>query len=822
MKSLSDIQDGLKDFTFTSYPHAIRSILTALGLPESTASRLSKLAEDNINSPIYVYRKAVLLYSPEISISYIESLIHPYKAIPLAIVFTPNGLFLRNETQVTSYYSYSKVWEHIDELDALTKSTKGQKDIYRAKDFGELIAGLYNSLILSENTKEASIFGVFNIIKISLFTIGSCREDIRRIASTVTPDPNKQYNDILEKCKDFSFIGSNSISITNDSIKYIRAIVDFDSENIDIEILSSLVYKLFSNDATLYGPQTTYQNVEKVIQPLIFEELQTTLSSDPSQYTNVANHLLNSCFIDPTNGPGCFISTVYSDVKNFLCEIDNANGSNYSDKLDYTHFVSLIDNEVAANLTQLTLAYSILQYIDDPTIDQINDIFKKLRIVICNQLETDWMEFTQMCEQTYILGSPRFWGFKKLPTEHKATLKKVFGKSVSDSDYCSGWLVKAATYISAHNCKAAFVLTNSIVQGAQVPEIWETIYNLGVEIFYAYNSFKWKGYDSAANVGVTVIVIGIQKRSSETKHLYYEGDIIPCECIGPYLIPNDETIVKRANSNLFDILPSIRKGNMPYDEGHLLIDSREEYTLLIQNAEAKRFIKEIVGSEEFIKAIRRWCLWIPDNDVLEKAEKIDKIKKRIEDVRTFRASSTASEKCKANPHQFRETYSTDKGCCSLVVPSVSSENRPYIPIGFISDRTIVSNLAFAVYNCEPWVLCIISSSMHMLWMKTVCGALETRYRYSNVLCYNTFPLPYISDYRKRELTSLAYQLIAIREKHCEKSLGQLYNEMPDELCKVHNTINDKIESLYQDEPFLSDIERLSCLMNLYKTKVNNG
>ena len=153
MKSLSDIQDSLKDFTFTSYPHAIRSILTALGLPESTASRLSKLAEDNTNSPIYVYRKAVLLYSPEISISYIESLILPYKAIHLAIIFTPNGLFLRNEKQVTSYYSYSKVWEHVDEFDVLTKSTKGQKDIYRAKDFGELIAGLYNSLILSENTK---------------------------------------------------------------------------------------------------------------------------------------------------------------------------------------------------------------------------------------------------------------------------------------------------------------------------------------------------------------------------------------------------------------------------------------------------------------------------------------------------------------------------------------------------------------------------------------------------------------------------------------------------------------------------------------------
>ena len=261
---------------------------------------------------------------------------------------------------------------------------------------------------------------------------------------------------------------------------------------------------------------------------------------------------------------------------------------------------------------------------------------------------------------------------------------------------------------------------------------------------------------------------------------------------------------------------------MPYDQGHLLIDSSEEYTSLIQNEAAKSFIKEIVGSEEFINAERRWCIWIPDNDALEKAEEIDNIKKRIEDVRTFRANSTASDKCKANPHQFRETYSTDKDCCSLVVPSVSSENRPYIPIGFISDRTIVSNLAFAVYNCEPWVLCIISSSMHMLWMKTVCGALETRYRYSNVLCYNTFPLPYISDSKKKELSALAYQLIAVREKYCDKSLGQLYNEMPDELCRVHNTINDKIESLYQEEPFLSDIDRLSCLMNLYKTKVKNG
>ena len=823
MKTRNEISDALKGIHFSSFPFVIKHFLSAFNLPHSTIDRVVERIERNFNEPVFVYRKAVILCSNELSFTDFEHFAQPYHRFPLVLCFTKAGLFVRNESGVSVFYDYNDLSQIVEVFGALYENPKGQKDVYKARDFSGLVASLYNSLLLAENDRDSSISCVFNTINLALFVDESTRKDIRLVASQPTANYGNTYSVIINKGKQSQFVKEAPIVMGSDSFQYFRAIVEFDVDNLDIEELSSLVYKLFSDDATLYGPQTSYLNVQKIIGPLIVDELKLELSENPERYHSVAKHILSSYYVDPTNGPGCFLSAAYSELKDLLISLDNEHGTDYGSQLECKHFVALVDNQIAYYLSRLTLAFCILQYITEPSLDIINTIFDDLRVVSCNQLNTNWLSYTEPNSYTYFFGSPRFWGYKRLPNEKKEEMQRVFGGSVSDADYCSAWLVKSASYVNQGRSKAAFVLTNSIVQGSQVPEIWSRVYNLDCEIFYAYDSFKWKPADIVTtNIGVSVVIVGIQRKQDGIKRLYHGDEMHLCQSIGPYLIPDSDTIVNRSNASLFNVLPSIRKGNMPYDNGHLLINSSHEYMSIVdKNKAALEFIKRIVGSEEFINAVRRWCLWIPDEAERAKAIEIKEIKDRIDAVRSFRATSTASERCKSNPHQFRECYSTASGMCSLVIPSVSSENRPYIPIGFINDKTIVSNLAFAVYNCEPWVLCVLSSKMHMLWMKTVCGALETRYRYSNVLCYNTFPLPYISSSKKKSLTDLSFLLIKTRENHCDLSLGDLYNDMPKDLISIHDLINENVDSLYQDQPFESDLERLSCLINMYNKRIAN-
>jgi hypothetical protein len=256
------------------------------------------------------------------------------------------------------------------------------------------------------------------------------------------------------------------------------------------------------------------------------------------------------------------------------------------------------------------------------------------------------------------------------------------------------------------------------------------------------------------------------------------------------------------------------KGNMPYDNGNLLLTPSEKEALVKSAPASQRFIKRIVGSDEFINSIERFCIWIPNED-LEAALAIKPIADRIREVKKFRLSGKdeAARKLAEKAHQFREFRSTQNQ--TLVVPSVSSENRQFIPMGFVGPETIVSNLSFAIYECPVWVLPILSSSMHMTWATTTCGNLETRIRYSSLLCYNTFPLPVLSQEQQKELAKLAFDLIACREQFPDKSLGDLYSKMPIELEKQHLVIDRYVDGIYGLNGSISDQDRLRKLLEIY-------
>ena len=358
--------------------------------------------------------------------------------------------------------------------------------------------------------------------------------------------------------------------------------------------------------------------------------------------------------------------------------------------------------------------------------------------------------------------------------------------------------------------------TNSLTQGIHVPTLWPLLFSKGIAISFAYTSFKWKN-EGRNTTAVTVVIIGCRSvRNTHPKTIYDRNLSYDADSISPYLTKGGVIVEKENKGPISKDLPKMPKGNMPYGKG-LLLDPREKSDLVEHYPEAKQFLKRVVGSQEFIHCEERWCLWITDEQ-LSVAQSIPPIRERIESVRQARLSGDKSaQKLAARAHQFRETNMPEK--YTLVIPSVSSENRVYMQIGYVSKNFVVTNLAFAIYDAEPWVFGLISSKMHNLWIRTVCGGLETRLRYSNVLGYNTFPVPQLSDEQKQNIAEAALGVLVERENNSELSMMELYNPdtMPDGLKYAHKILDEVVESCYKAGGFISDQERLDEMFMLYKS-----
>lgn len=824
------IKAKFKGFAWTNFKDVITDFLSTFGIAETTIKRIASRITDLSCGPIYIYRKAIVYCNVDSSANLFEQQCKSWIPGQIVISFTPDGVFWRDKDGNNGFTGYEHLYLNIDKFLPLITNELNQRDIYKTQDIGTLVSSLYRSLRLDGNTNETAITVVFNILYITLFPVESKKNEVENVINGSFQCYEDRILTLWESNKDNCYISHVDAIISKETFAYVKALLNNDMKGLDIEVLTSLVYKLLDDkDASLYGHQTSFTNVLKVINPLLLDRLRSNIkNANKEQLVRVANEILHLSCLDPTNSPGCFLSAAFMGLKDILSSIDDAIGTNYNEKLSVKQFVSVVDNIIAAELTKLTLTYCALSDNKKPvTIEMLKSIYSQLSIYIENALYVDWEKVLPYPEHTYIMGSPRFLGARKLKKEKQLrdAVYHAFGKEVGTVDYCSAWLIKSAKFIKSTNSKAAFVLTNSVVQGVQVADIWNDVFNEQCEIGFAYRSFKWKTADSG-NVGVSVVIIGLQSTNEkEAKTLYLENKTVKCDKIGPYLLPNTDAIVRESDANLFGILPFIRKGNMAYDgsskgPGKLLIETKNELNeLLSDDPGSSKYIRRIVGSEEFINAVNRWCIWIPTEELPDDVHSMPAMLKRIENVRLYRATSTASQKCKDTPHRFRESFATSVGKQSIVIPSVSSENRPYIPVGFVSDKVIVSNLAFAVYDSDIWALAIISSRMHMLWIKTVCGALETRYRYSNTLGYNTFPVPYISDSNKEVLKELVYSLIDTRERHCDMSLGDLYNDMPEDLKKIHLLIDNTVDSLYRPYPFEDDNDRITHLINMYQSKL---
>jgi type II restriction/modification system DNA methylase subunit YeeA len=440
------------------------------------------------------------------------------------------------------------------------------------------------------------------------------------------------------------------------------------------------------------------------------------------------------------------------------------------------------------------------------------------QIVCGNACRLDW---NTVCphgkdEEVFVFGNPPYLGSKLQDNTQKEDVAKIFGKlkNCKILDYISNWFESASCYINETSATYAFVSTNSICQGEQVSVLWPPILKRNQEIQFAYTSFKWTN-NAKYNAGVTVVIIGVGNNNNNKKKIYNENSFTECSYINPYLSVNSKTIVFKSTQTPKG-LPRICFGSMPYDDGHLLFNYAEYQNFISNYPNDSHFLHRIYGSQEFINDIPRYCLWIDDNEV-ETAKLNPIINERVVATRKERLKSPdeSGRKLAEKPYQFREHPDLSE---AIIIPAVSSERRKYIPMGYLDKGTVISNSAFAIYDAEMWLFGILTSKMHMAWVRTVGGKLKTDYRYSAQLCYNTFPFPKISEEKKKRISEAAEEVLLARADYPEKTLAEMYDpdKMPQNLREAHNALDDVVDSCYSGYPFANDEARLECLFKLYE------
>ena len=417
----------------------------------------------------------------------------------------------------------------------------------------------------------------------------------------------------------------------------------------------------------------------------------------------------------------------------------------------------------------------------------------------------------------FIFGNPPYLGSSMQDEKQKADLEYVCGmfQNYKNLDYIANWFYLGTLYIKSSKARCAFVSTNSICQGDSVALLWPNVFNKGVEISFAYQSFKWTN-NAKYNATVMVVIIGLASKSVESKSLYnYDDRCTKCQHINAYLLDGPNIIISRINHSISG-LPEMVFGNKPTDGGFLILAPYEKDAIVNDYPQAEKLIKKYHGADSFLYGDVRYCLWIKDEDAAF-AYSIPPIKERLDKVKAFREASKAESTVlyADRPYLFKQR--AHKETDAILVPGTSSERRLYIPMGIVSKDIILSNSTQVVYDANTFIFGVLSTRIHVIWVATIGGKLETRYRYTN-LCYNSFPFPKISSEKKQEIEDAAEKVLITREYYPEKTLAELYDpdKMPQDLREAHAKLDDIVESCYPGYPFASDEARLECLFKLYE------
>lgn len=595
---------------------------------------------------------------------------------------------------------------------------------------------------------------------------------------------------------------------------------------------------------------TSVPNIMKVIEPLFLDELNEDYQNagdDFKKLTKLRERIANIKIFDPACGSGNFLIISYRELckleAKILRKLNDSRNQLFEgwtlSSVTLNNFFGIEIDDFAHEIAKLSL------YLAQHQVNmEFEKEFGKLKPILplkesgkifcANSIRTDWEKVCPRASygldsnlvkqyfEIYIVGNPPYLGSRNQEDEQKEDLKNLFIEEYKSLDYISAWFYKGAKYINGYNqIRLAFVSTNSISQGLQVSLLWPRVFKENVEISFAHQSFKWKNL-AKENAGVTCVIIGLSNPSTKLKRIYSDGQYIEANHINPYLVEGEDTFIYPRSKPLSEF-PEMNFGNMPADGGKLLFTDHEKNDFLEKEPEAKRWFKKLISADEFLNGKNRYCLWlkgITKEDII----RLPFIKNIINEIKEIRLKSSRPQLAEI-PHLFAQ-ITQPENINYILIPRHSSENRDYIPMGFFTSDEVAHDSCLIVPADEPYLFGVLTSKMHMIWMKFVGGKLETRYRYSKDIVYNTFPFPKITPQQKESLTGHVYNILEEREKHPEKTMAELYDpeKMPQGLKDAHSLLDLAIEQIYRNKPFANDEERLSHLFKLYKiliSKENN-
>jgi len=602
---------------------------------------------------------------------------------------------------------------------------------------------------------------------------------------------------------------------------------------------------------------TSEANILKVIGPLFLDDLKAELAKAKSveKLNALWDKVASITLLDPACGCGNFLVVSYRELRRIEMEIvkrldkgrkgafagvQQAGQAHLGFELDLAHLSRMsVERMYGIELERFPaeVAKLSLWLMDHMMNMELGAYYgKPLRklplteaphIVQGNALRLDWEEVVPKEKLTHILGNPPFLGKKEQDAEQKKDMELVWGKvkGMGILDYVSAWYKKASDYVTNTHITCAFVSTNSITQGEQVGVLWSYLFSQGIKIHFAHRTFRWSN-EASGRAAVHCVIIGFgnfditNKWIFEYKNISTKPEKLDAKNISPYLVDAEDVVVKSRTRPLCDV-PPMDFGNMANDGGNLIFDNTSLEDFLEKEPAAKKYIRPLVGSEEFINGIERWCLWLKDINPSE-LRQFPAILKQIECVKLIRESSTreATRKLAETPYLFGEIRQPDTDY--LVIPRVSSENRRMIPIGYLSSNYIVTDRCAFVRDATPYLFGILNSLMHMAWTRTVCGRLKSDYNYSINIVYNNFPWPeQVSDEKRKAVEDAAQAVLDARAAYPEATLADLYDPatMPAPLVKAHHTLDRAVDRCYGSRTFASEPERVAFLFEKYRELV---
>ena len=640
---------------------------------------------------------------------------------------------------------------------------------------------------------------------------------------------------------------------------YLLHIGNLDWKKINPDIFGSMIQAVADDEerGALGMHYTSVPNILKLLNPLFLDDLREKLEEagdNARKLLNLRNRMAKIRVFDPACGSGNFLVIAYKEMRAIEAEInERRNELDRRSEIPLTNFRGIELRDFPAEIARLALI--IAEYQCDVLYrgqrEALRDFLPldAMNWITCgNALRIDWLsicpptgtdvkmhgddlfstpldqaeiDFENEGGETYICGNPPYLGSTWQSKEQKEDLGRIFQdrtKTWKSLDYVAGWFMKAADYGLRTPTIAAFVATNSICQGQQVPFLWPLILKTGHRICFAHTSFKWANLASH-NAGVTVVIVGISRRGGECV-LFSEGEEAETirkkvSNINPYLIAGEDVIVEKAMKPLTQV-DLMDFGNKADDGGHLTLTPNELESLGLTDDQKESFVRRFLGSKELINGQTRYCLWI-ENDMVDEAKRIPSIAAQIEKVRTARLGSrdAYARSLAERSHQFKTPRAASSSV--IVTPRVSSENRPYLPVEYLSSIAIIGDRNFALYDAPLWNMALIASRLHWVWIGAVCVRLEMRFSYSNTLGWNTFPVPKLTEKNRDDLINCAEEILIAREAHFPATIADLYDpeKMPRDLRVAHDRNDEVLERIYIGRRFKNDTERLEKLFELY-------